>query len=340
MTFFDELAGQPQALHHLAATYSSLEGRARLAAVPATPPTWLFGMGASYHAALMGAHHLRQRGVPAQADEAAEALLDETDRLSRVEHVVYISQSGASAEVLPLLDHLPPAAHVTALTNAMDSPLAQRSQTVLPLLAGDEQTVATKTFANSVAALWLLGHHWTRGLHLADFAALDGVADRLAALIEQAPRVAGHWLEQLASAQSFALIGAGRQAITARHAAMVVMEWLKVPAVSATVGAFRHGPIEVAQPGLGVVVFVAPGPAYASSCQLAEELRRYGASVLVVEQGRARRPDEATAATESLDAGLAPIVDIVSVQLFVEALARHRGLAPGFRHIAKVVTRL
>src|SRR5258706_282108 len=114
--FFDELAGQPEALRRLITAYASPEGRARLA-----------------------------------------ALLGEAGPLGQAQHIGYISQSGASAEVAPVLDGLSPAARVTALTNDAGSPLARRAQAVLPLLAGDEQTVATKTFANSVAALWLLG---------------------------------------------------------------------------------------------------------------------------------------------------------------------------------------
>jgi glutamine---fructose-6-phosphate transaminase (isomerizing) len=339
-TFFDELAGQPQALRRMAAAYASLEGRARLATLPASPPAWLLGMGASYHAALAGVHHWRQLGLSVQACEATEALFGEAGPLSQANHIVYISQSGASAEVVPVLKRLSPAAHVTALTNVEDSPLARRAQSVLPLMAGDEQTVATKTFTNTLVVLWLLGQHWAHGLGPADFATLESLADRLAALLERAPSIGQQWMEHLGSAQAYAVIGAGPQAVTARHAAMIIMEWLKVPAVSATAGAFRHGPIEIVQPGLGVVVFAAPGPAYDSSCQLAQELHRYGASVLLVEDGYARLPAEPGPGDHLAEPHLTPLLDIVPIQIFVEALARARGLAPGFRHIAKVVTHL
>ena len=102
--FFEELAGQPEALRRLSAAYASPEGRARLAALPAAPPDWLLGMGASYHAALAGVHYWRQRGWPARAYEATEVLLGEAGPLSQARHVGYLSQSGASAEVAPELD--------------------------------------------------------------------------------------------------------------------------------------------------------------------------------------------------------------------------------------------
>ena len=337
-TFFDELADQPQALRRLIADYSRPAGRARLAAVPASPPALLLGMGASYHAALVAVDHLRQRGFPAQACEATEALWGPADLLSQAGHVIYISQSGASAEVAPLLQRLAPGTHVTALTNDEASPLARRANLVLPLLAGDEQTVATKTFANSVAALWLLGQQLTGGLNPPHFAALENLAGRLAALVEQAPGVGQLWTPRLASVNAYAVIGAGPQAITARHAAMILMEWPKVPAVSASVGAFRHGPVEITQAGLGGVVFTAAGPAYESTRRLAAELESYGAQVLVVEAGHARLPAEPAPAVDPVDPGLATILNVVPVQIIAEALARRRWPAPGFRHIHKVVT--
>ena len=336
--FFAELEGQPAALRQLVAYYTGVEGSARLAAVPDEPPTLIVGMGASHHGGLYAAQGLRRHGHATLAVEATEALYSEASPLDHAARVLYVSQSGASGEVVPLLDRLPAGAHVTALTNAAGSPLAHRAQAVLPLLAGEEHTVATKTLTNSLALLWLLQQHWTQRLGPPSFHRLEQLADQLAETIGQASALAERWLAQVGQAHAFAVIGAGPQIITARHAAMVIMEWLKLPAVSASVGAFRHGPIEIAQPGLGVIVFAAPGPAYTSTCQLAQVLEDYGTSVLLIETGRTRRLSEPAAPADALDSTLLPIVDLLPVQIFAEALARARGQTPGFRHIEKVVT--
>jgi fructoselysine-6-P-deglycase FrlB-like protein len=73
---------------------------------------------------------------------------------------------------------------------------------------------------------------------------------------------------------------------------------------------------------------------------LAQELQGYGASVLLVERGHTRLPAEPGPGAGADDPDLVPILDVVPVQIFVEALARARRLAPGFRHIQKVVTHL
>jgi hypothetical protein len=40
------------------------------------------------------------------------------------------------------------------------------------------------------------------------------------------------------------------------------------------------------------------------------------------------------------DEMLGVFLDVIPAQLFAEAMARHLGIAPGFRHISKVVQRL
>ena len=106
------------------------------------------------------------------------------------------------------------------------------------------------------------------------------------------------------------------------------------------VGALRHGPIEIAQPDVGAVIFASPGRSSDSAIALAGDLASYGARVLIVEHGRARSLDEASVAALGIDEFLAPLLDVIPAQIFADALARKLGVGPGFRYIGKVVTRL
>lgn len=350
--FYAEIMEQASTLERLVDAYAAPELRQRLARTPAGPRPALVGMGASFHSAEIMAQQANRMGVPARAFEASEALYaGDGAALAQAAPLVYISQSGASGEIEPLLAGLPAPVQLIGVTNHLDSPLARGAAVVLPLLAGEEKTVAAKTYLNSLAVLWLLARHWAGTLDDSAFTALRGAAGRMGGLLAEGPAVADQWLAALEPAQTLVFVGAGPQAVTARQSAMMVMEWLKVPALSFSLGAFRHGPIEIAQPGLGVVVFAAPGPAYASSHRLAQELAGYGAAVLLVENGATRTTGapgpartaggpagEGSADGRDLADGLAPLLDVVPVQLFVEALARRRGLAPRFRHIQKVVT--
>ena len=117
-------------------------------------------------------------------------------------------------------------------------------------------------------------------------------------------------------------------------------EWAKFAALSASVGAFRHGFIESAGPGMGVVLFAAPGRTQQSTLTLAAELEGYGVRVLVVENGQTRRLSEPARPQLLSDEFLSPLLDIIPVQLFTDALRQQRGISPEFRYIAKVVTQL
>jgi fructoselysine-6-P-deglycase FrlB-like protein len=121
---------------------------------------------------------------------------------------------------------------------------------------------------------------------------------------------------------------------------MMLAERARVAAIGMGVGALRHGPIEIAQSDLGAVIFASPGRSSGSAIALAGELAGYGARVLLVEHGRTRSLDAASAAASGIDEFLAPLLDVIPAQIFADALARKLGVGPGFRYIGKVVTRL
>ena len=121
---------------------------------------------------------------------------------------------------------------------------------------------------------------------------------------------------------------------------MMINEWVKQPALGMSIGAFRHGPIEITRPGLGVVIFAAPGTTQASAWRLGSELEEAGAQVLLVEAGQTRLVSEKPIERDTANEFLIPILDVIPAQLFTEALARRLGVDTTFRHIAKVITRL
>jgi glutamine---fructose-6-phosphate transaminase (isomerizing) len=337
---FSDIMQQPQALRDLASYYERGEGAARLAAMPAQTAPLLTGMGASLHAAQVAALHLHNQDVAALAVEATDLLFYSRALLPSNDPLVFVSQSGASAEVAAIVAELPAARALVAVTNNPHSPLAQRAQLILPILAGVESGVATKTYVNTLATLWLLARHWGGRSDGDEISTLARLADACENLLAGGEAVAARWLDMLGAAEIIVFLGHGPHAATARQASMMLAERARVAAIGTSAGAFRHGPIEITQPGIGAVVFAAAGPSGESARALAAELRQHGARVLVVEHGHARDLDEPTGAPPEFDEFLAPILDILPVQLFADALAREHGVEPKFRYIGKVVTQL
>ena len=332
-----DYAQQPQVLRDLAAFYEHGEGAERLASLRGRPAPILTGMGASLHAAQALVPYFHRSNIPATAVEATDLVFYSQTLLHGGAPLIFVSQSGASVEVATLAERLPQGTLLVGITNDQGSPLAQRAQIVLPIGAGAEGGLATKTYVASLAVLWLAGRGWAGAS--SGTGELLQIANACAQLLEEGETIAARWLNALDSAETIVFLGHGPHAATARQAAMMLAERARAAALGGSIGAFRHGPIELAQPGVGVVLFAGQGRARESAQTLARELRGHGARVLLVVGGRVFEGDVEDE-TQAIDEFLAPILDIIPIQLFVEALAQRRGVAPAFRYISKVATQL
>ncbi len=335
MDILTEILAQPASLRKLAAHYK-VHG---LPDIPQNQVPLLTGMGASYHAAAIAAIHLSVHGVKASAFEATDLLNYASPLLKEGNPLVYISQSGTSGEIRPVLDLLQKPANLFALTNYPESSLGNAAATVLPLLSPDEMYVASQSYANSLALLWLLVRHWVGKSNDQDFDRIEEIADRMDDLLSERETISADWLQKLEKIERLVYVGHGPHAVTARQAAMLTEEWTKLPAMHASIGGFRHGPMEIVQPGCAVVIF-ASGGGYESACRLGDEVSRYGAETILVVNGHSASQDKHSPAQPLVEEFLSPILDIIPVQLFAIALAESRQVSPGFRHIQKVVTTL
>ena len=338
--FFDEMRQQPAALRALAAAYQQPAARKLLLAHPPGGQPLFLGMGASHHAGLLAARHLQRTGIAALALEAADLLQPGNVWLQRAETVVFVSQSGASAEVQPVCAQLRAASALLAITNEPHSLLARTARTVLALHAGAEATVSSKTYVNSLALLWLLARAWQGRLDTAAFDELARVADHIEQMLENCTGIAARWLAEVGSADWQVFVGQGAPAVTARQSAMMVNEWAKGHALAHSVGSFRHGPVESADTRMGAVLFAAPNEYQAMTARLATDLHGYGCRVLLVQGGEAFAPGQPLPGAAPFDEFLLPVIDTVAAQIYVDSLTTAHHVAEGFRYISKVTAKL
>lgn len=338
--FFDEMRQQPATLRALAAAYQQPAARKLLLAYPPGSQPLFLGMGASHHAGLLAARHLQRSGIAALALEAADLLQPDNVWLQRADTVVFVSQSGASAEVQPVCAQLRATSALLAITNEPQSILAHSARTVLALHAGAEATVSSKTYVNSLALLWLLARAWQGRLDTAAFDELARVADHIEQLLENCTGIAARWLAEVGSADWQVFVGQGAPAVTARQSAMMVNEWAKGHALAHSVGSFRHGPVESADTRMGAVLFAAPNEYQAMTARLATDLHGYGCRVLLVQGGEAFAPGQPLPGAAPFDEFLLPIIDTVAAQIYVDSLTTAQNVTEGFRYISKVTAKL
>lgn len=295
----------------------------------------LTGMGSSHYAALATWRRLISRGRAAWWVDTGQ-LLDAPALLTDRTLLIVTSQSGASGEVVTLLRSKPRPATLVAVTNDDTSPLATAADVVIALHSGAETTVSTKSYLNSLAAHDLLAAALA-GTVPADILAAAKAAEQFGDESALAS-LAGDLVA--ADNARLAYIGFGDHAATALYAGLITKEGAKIAAEGYIGGQFRHGPLELAGPGLTAVLFGSDDPAANSSLRrLGADLAQAGSTVMAVAvldlPGAAVQFGPPPGLLAQLAHGA------VVAQYLTVALARARGITPGaFAYGSKITTAL
>jgi len=335
-----DIAAQPDALRE----FAQASPAAGLAAMARRDYDRIIftGMGSSHFAALPSWRQLVADGRSAWWVDTGQ-LLDSPRLITESTLLVITSQSGASGEIAALLEPAedrPPSRPLTVagITNDPDSPLGRASDVLIRLHSGPEATVSTKSYLNSLAAhqqlLRALAGPATAHCSAADAAKLIADLDPVPAATALAQVVTS------ASNPRIAFIGAKDDGATALYAGLITKEAAKIAAEGFIGGEFRHGPLELAGPGLAAILYGAWADHTAGPISsLAAELAATGGDVTLV--GNLEMPGtrtitipRGTTLTE-LAAG-AVVAQHIAVQI-----ARARGIEPGaFAYGQKVTTTL
>lgn len=239
-----------------------------------------------------------------------------------------ISQSGKSPDLLRNAEAARDGgARVVALVNVEDSPLAQLADTVIPLHAGPERSVAaTKSYIASLAAIAHLAALWS------PHADLRNALPALPAALRGAWQMDWTALaDGLVDARNLFVLGRGLGLAVAQEAALKFKETCGLHAEAYSSAEVKHGPMALVGPGFPVLCFAQPDETEAGTIALAQEFRARGAQVWLA----AGRGDLQLAPAPH--AALAPLLAIQSFYRAIESLARRRGFNPDVPpHLNKV----
>ena len=334
---FREAAQAPQAVRAQLAVNAAQV--ARLAErLRATPPRAVVtcARGSSDHAATF-ARYLIETHLGLLTSSAAPSVSSvyatATDLAGTL--MLTISQSGASPDLLAVVGQARKAgAHIVALVNAEESPLAQLADELLPLHAGPERSVAaTKSFLASLAAIVQLVAAWSN--------------DRaLAAALESAPQLLTRawqldWnalVTRLTAANNLYVIGRGLGLGVAQEAALKLKETSALHAEAVSAAELRHGPMALVRTGFPLLVFSQNDESRPGIVQLAAELSAQGADVLLAGTHLAHTTELPTEAAHPV---IEPLLFAQSFYRAANALALARGHDPDAPpHLRKVTETL
>jgi glutamine---fructose-6-phosphate transaminase (isomerizing) len=343
--FIAEIAGQPDAVRRAAAAaIERSDLLAQAAAAARRGRIVLSGMGSSYDACYPASTYLAAEGIAAPMHDAAELLHFRLAALAAGDVLVLVSQSGESAETVgvarALRERPAPAPTIVTVTNGTRNTLARHADLALDTDTGEETGPSTMTFVAALTVMAALARAIADGSGAPlDAAGADRTADAIARVVQDAElpdRLVG-WL---GDPRSTVILGRGAARAASEMGALTVKEAVGMPVEALQTAQFRHGPLELAGPGLAAIL-IATEPATAELDRaLAEELARLGSAVWFVTAGGAAPPGIPTTDVGPLDRLLAPAAAIVPVQLLAWRLSILAGRPPGsYVHATKVTTR-
>jgi len=245
---------------------------------------------------------------------------------------VAISQSGKSPDLLRNAEIAKAGgAYVVALVNVVDSPLATLADTVLPLHAGPENSVAaTKSYLCSLAALLQLTAHWSGDAKL--LAAVDALPDAMRAAWAQ------DWSELVSGlrlARQMFVLGRGLGLAAAQEAALKFKETCGLHAEAFSSAEVKHGPMAIVGPDFPVLAFAQDDDTGDSTAAVAAEFRKRGAPVWLASSGEAG--PGILPLPVSPHPALTPILTVQAFYAVANALSLARGFDPDVPpHLNKV----
>jgi len=279
--------------------------------------------GSSDHAATFARYLIETRlGVlTSSASPSVSSVYEVTpDLVGTV--MLAISQSGASPDLLATVSRARTnGARIVAMVNAESSPLAQLADDLIPLGAGAELSIAaTKSYIASLAAVVQLVASWARDTGLAT--ALENAPP----LLERAFGL--DWsaaVSQLAGANNLYVIGRGPGLGIAQEAALKFKETCGLHAEALSAAELRHGPMALVRAHFPLLIFTQDDESRAGVVQLAGELARSGAAVLVA---GAEVAQATVLPTERAHPVIEPLLYAQSFYRMANALSLARGLDP------------
>ena len=308
----------------------------------------IVGCGSAYHAGMVGRQVVeRLANLPTEAEIASEFRYRQP-LLDRHTLVIFISQSGETADTLAALREAKrQGARTLSIVNVAGSTLAAESDTVLPTRAGPEIAVATtKAYTAQLAALYLLAIR---------LGSLRGTvepaeASRLTAelrtlphcvreLLRTAPRMQELARRQTALTDAY-FIGRGTDYAAALEASLKLKEISYIHSEAYAAGELKHGTISLIEEGTFVTALACDAALVGKTLANVREVRARGAWVLLLTTD----PDTADAADEVLvipqtDPLFQASLSIVPLQLFGYYVALERGCdIDRPRNLAKSVT--
>jgi glucosamine--fructose-6-phosphate aminotransferase (isomerizing) len=314
---------------------------------------FLVAAGTSYHACLAASYMFSKLAFSATHPIIASEFIEQQGKSVNIDStILFVSQSGETADTLAALDHARlRASTILGLTNVIGSTLTRLSRVYVCQQSGPEIGVAaTKTFTSqlSVLAQLALGLAKKRGkISHVEIELLEKKLKQIPNIAEDILKLQAAKVKQLAEKyrdkQCFFFLGRGISSATASEGRLKLLEISYIPAIAYPAGESKHGPISLIEDGFPVIFVCPKDDTHKTIVSNIMEMKARGALIIILcEEGDEelkRLADDYIELPKDIPEILSSIVYVIPLQLFAYYMALEKGHDPDMpRNLAKCVT--
>lgn len=303
--------------------------------------------GTSLHAAMIGKYIIEDFCEIAVDVEPASEYIYRKTITDKNTLVIGVSQSGETADTITAVRQAKAqGSHILIVTNRPDSTMAREADSLVPVNAGIEVSVAaTKSYMAQVISFYLLA------IYMAEVKGVKGLENlkhELIVLPQKIEEVLAHkesiqaCAKKFSSAKDFIFIARGINFPTALEGALKLKEISYINATGYTAGELKHGPIAMLDESMPVLSILMSGKVYEKILSNSEEAKARNARMIALTDSTDSKLNdlfESIIRIPEVDELVSPALAIVPLQLLAYYIAEFLGKdVDQPRNLAKSVT--
>ena len=305
--------------------------------------------GTSLHAAMVGKYIIEDFcGISVDVEPSSEYIYRKTITDQNT-LVIGVSQSGETADTITAVRQAKAkGSHILIVTNRPDSTMAREADSLVPVYAGIEVSVAaTKSYMAQLISFYLLAIYMAevKGVNEEE---LRDLKHELIVLPQKIEKILSHkediqkCARAFSSSKDFIFIARGINYPTALEGALKLKEISYINATGYTAGELKHGPIAMLDETMPVLSILMKGKVYDKILSNSEEARARNARMIALTDSDDTKLNELfdyIIRIPEISEILSPALAVVPLQLLAYYIAEFLGKdVDQPRNLAKSVT--
>lgn len=310
----------------------------------------IIACGTSLHAAMIGKYIIENFCSIAVDVEPSSEYIYRKNVTDSHTLVIGVSQSGETADTLTAIKQAKAkGSHILIITNRPDSAMAREADSLVPVSAGIEVSVAaTKSYVAQLVSFYLLALYMAEIKESLDESLIKSLKSDLTQIPQKIEQILSHkeriqeCAKKYSNTKDFIYVARGINYPTALEGALKLKEISYINATGYPAGELKHGPIAMLDESMPVLSILMKGSVYEKLLSNSEEAKARNARMIALTNSKDEKLKdlfEFILEVPDVQELLSPIIAIVPLQLIAYYIAEYLGKdVDQPRNLAKSVT--